>query len=236
MLSYAADEFSIAGSLEPAYDIGGDTFDYAVDSTASPLPSPTPGATACGPPSWERWPSPPCNSRRCGEGLVDQARAANAALLSQFSEEDFVTAALLRIDLPSGSTAVINAGYPPGAGAGGPDDDDDQIRLAIEVRTGGGVTQRLQPVRANEEHHRLAPRRGNTAGDRRSRPGQRTQIEQPRPLVGRVGVVEGPFGGSGGDQERTEADRHRKSDHDQASPRPRSHPRIRTWSSKGGLA
>ncbi|MGI9120244.1 MAG: PP2C family protein-serine/threonine phosphatase, partial [Acidimicrobiales bacterium] len=52
------------------------------------------------------------NSRRCSEGLVDQARAANAALLSQFSEEDFVTAVLLRIDLPSGSTAVINAGHP----------------------------------------------------------------------------------------------------------------------------
>jgi serine phosphatase RsbU (regulator of sigma subunit) len=83
VLSYASDEFSIAGNLEPAYDIGGDTFDYAVDPTAITdarghgLRAALLGALAI---------TAMRNSRRCGEGLVDQARAANAALLRQFSD------------------------------------------------------------------------------------------------------------------------------------------------------
>lgn len=113
VLAFAAEEFSIAGSLEPAYEIGGDTFDYSVEPSALTvaitdarghgLRAALLGSLAI---------TSMRNSRRRGEGLVEQASAANAALLSQFDEEDFVTTVLLRIDVPSGAAALIIAGHP----------------------------------------------------------------------------------------------------------------------------
>lgn len=52
------------------------------------------------------------NSRRGGARLVEQA-AANAALSAEFGAEDFVTAALLVADVPSGAVALVNAGHLP---------------------------------------------------------------------------------------------------------------------------
>ncbi len=53
------------------------------------------------------------NSRRGGARLVEQAAAANAALSAEFGAEDFVTAALLVTDVPSGAVALVNAGHLP---------------------------------------------------------------------------------------------------------------------------
>lgn len=114
VLAYAHDTFSIAGCLEPAYDIGGDTFDYAVepsslslgisDARGHGLRAALLGSLAT---------TALRNSRRRGESLIEQVTAANGALMAQFGGEDFVTASLLLVDLPSGATAMVNAGHLP---------------------------------------------------------------------------------------------------------------------------
>ncbi len=114
VLAFSHATFSVAGHLEPAYEIGGDTFDYAIepaslslgisDARGHGLRAALLGALAT---------TALRNSRRRGDGLVEQAGTANAALLAQFGGEDFVTAALLLVDLPSGATALVNAGHLP---------------------------------------------------------------------------------------------------------------------------
>ncbi|HEY0869188.1 MAG TPA: PP2C family protein-serine/threonine phosphatase, partial [Acidothermaceae bacterium] len=51
------------------------------------------------------------NARRRGDGVVEQANTAATHLTAQFSGEFFVTLALLRIDVPSGAVAAVNAGH-----------------------------------------------------------------------------------------------------------------------------
>jgi serine phosphatase RsbU (regulator of sigma subunit) len=52
------------------------------------------------------------NARRRPGGLVEQADQANRALHAQFGGERFVTGQVLRLDVPGGSGAVVNAGHP----------------------------------------------------------------------------------------------------------------------------
>lgn len=114
VLAYAHESFSIAGHLEPAYEIGGDTFDYTVeraslalgitDARGHGLHAALLAALAT---------TALRSSRRRGEGLVEQAAAAHDALVEQFGGEDFVTAALLVVDVPSGAVALVNAGHLP---------------------------------------------------------------------------------------------------------------------------
>jgi serine phosphatase RsbU (regulator of sigma subunit) len=113
VLAYTCAEYDIAGSLEPAYEIGGDTFDYAVapteltvsvsDAMGHGLRSAMLASLAV---------TTMRNVRRQGDGVVEQATSAAAHLSTQFAGEHFVTLALLRVDVPSGATAVINAGHP----------------------------------------------------------------------------------------------------------------------------
>jgi serine phosphatase RsbU (regulator of sigma subunit) len=53
------------------------------------------------------------NARRRPAGLLDQAHHANRALHEQFGGERFVTGQVLRVDVPGGTGAIINAGHPP---------------------------------------------------------------------------------------------------------------------------
>jgi serine phosphatase RsbU (regulator of sigma subunit) len=52
------------------------------------------------------------NARRRRAGLLEQADHANRALHAQFGGERFVTGQLLRLDVPGGTGAVVNAGHP----------------------------------------------------------------------------------------------------------------------------
>jgi serine phosphatase RsbU (regulator of sigma subunit) len=114
VLAYELPRFSIAGALEPAYDIGGDTFDYAVSAQqlsvsitdavghglrAAMLSSLTVSAIR--------------NARRCGATILDQARTANRHLCEQFAHPEFVTGLLLQLEVPTGHGVIINAGHPP---------------------------------------------------------------------------------------------------------------------------
>src|SRR3954468_9470912 len=95
-----ADQFTLAGWLEPAGQVGGDTFDFSVDRntlhvsmtdamghsvTSALLATLAVGALR--------------NMRRRDAGLIDQARSAHEALLDYSQTGGFVTGQLLRVDL-----------------------------------------------------------------------------------------------------------------------------------------
>jgi serine phosphatase RsbU (regulator of sigma subunit) len=113
--SYTCDtaRFTVAGWLEPANAVGGDTFDYSVDRdalhlsitdavgndvNAALLASVLLGSLR--------------NSRRRGADLARQARAANDALAAQAHTGQCVTGQLARVDLAAGEMTVVNAGHP----------------------------------------------------------------------------------------------------------------------------
>ncbi len=114
VLAYELPAFSIAGALEPTYDIGGDTFDYAVsasrltvsitDAVGHGLRAALLGSLAV---------TAMRNARRCGERMVQQASAANGHLAEQFPGSSYVTGLLLELDMPAGTGGIINAGHPP---------------------------------------------------------------------------------------------------------------------------
>lgn len=109
-----ADSFTLAAWLEPAASIGGDTFDYSVardllhlsitDAVGHGVNSAL-TATLCV--------SALRNARRRGGTLLDQAAAADEALMDNApAGSPFVTGFLGRLDLSTGTLAVVNAGHP----------------------------------------------------------------------------------------------------------------------------
>ena len=112
VLGYVAAEFSLAGALEPAYEVAGDSFDYAVEAErvwisatdamghglrAAMLASLAVNAIR--------------NSRRGGGGLLEQATLAGRVVAEQFGGADFLTGLLLCIDLATGRAEAVNAGH-----------------------------------------------------------------------------------------------------------------------------
>jgi serine phosphatase RsbU (regulator of sigma subunit) len=108
-----AGQFTIAAWLQPAGEIGGDTFDFSLERDtlhvsmtdamghtmdAALLATVLVGALR--------------NARRRGVGLADQAQLANDALVAQADDEQFVTGLLLRIDLARATAGIVNAGHP----------------------------------------------------------------------------------------------------------------------------
>jgi serine phosphatase RsbU (regulator of sigma subunit) len=112
-LALAAPEYAVAGTLEPAYNVGGDTFDYAAqpealavsvtDAMGHGLQAALLAGLAV---------AALRNARRRRAGLLEQVDQANRALHAQFGGERFVTGQVLRLDVPGGTGAVINAGHP----------------------------------------------------------------------------------------------------------------------------
>ena len=105
---------SVTGILEPAYDVGGDAFDYAAngdrldlavfDAMGHGLGATGASALAVGSVR---------HSRRRDFGLAAIYEAADAALRTVYDERLFVTAFLACLDLASGRLGWINAGHPP---------------------------------------------------------------------------------------------------------------------------
>ena len=112
-LALEAPEYVVAGTLEPAYEVGGDTFDYAAqpealtvsvtDAMGHGLQAALLAGLAV---------AALRNARRGRAGLLEQADHANRALHAQFGGERFVTGQVLRLDVPGGTGAVVNAGHP----------------------------------------------------------------------------------------------------------------------------
>ncbi|MCM2417172.1 GAF domain-containing SpoIIE family protein phosphatase [Streptomyces sp. RKAG293] len=111
-LACEAAQFSVAGALEPAEFVGGDTFDYVMDRDyvqlsvtdamghdvqAALLATLLVGALR--------------RARRQGADLAEQARQADRAVIDH-SGGRYVTGQLLRISLLDGRNEFINAGHP----------------------------------------------------------------------------------------------------------------------------
>jgi serine phosphatase RsbU (regulator of sigma subunit) len=109
-----ADSFTLAAWLEPAASIGGDTFDYSLardllhlsitDAVGHGVHSAL-TATLCV--------SGLRNSRRRGATLLEQAQAANEAIIDNTpGAATFATGIIGRLDLSTGVLDVVNAGHP----------------------------------------------------------------------------------------------------------------------------
>jgi serine phosphatase RsbU (regulator of sigma subunit) len=109
-----AGSFTLAGWLEPAAHIGGDTFDYSLELDALHLSI----TDAMGHGVGSSLIATLCvgslrNSRRRGIGLLEQALAANDALRSHGSliNDGFATGQLGRVDLRTNVLSLVNAGH-----------------------------------------------------------------------------------------------------------------------------
>ncbi|MGV9993188.1 PP2C family protein-serine/threonine phosphatase [Streptomyces sp. NPDC003374] len=106
-----AAQFTLACGLAPADDVGGDTYDYALDrdtlhlsvtdamghDTASALLATLTVNALRG-------------ARRAGRGILDQAYAAHQAITDNI--RGMTTGQLLRIELDTGVCRLVNAGHP----------------------------------------------------------------------------------------------------------------------------
>jgi serine phosphatase RsbU (regulator of sigma subunit) len=107
--------FTLSAWLEPAANVGGDTFDYSLGRDCLHLSI----TDAMGHGVASALIATLCvgslrNTRRHGGSLVEQVDAANAALLEHAVDCDsgaFATGLVGRLDLRSGELALINAGH-----------------------------------------------------------------------------------------------------------------------------
>ena len=108
-----AGQFTIAGWLEPAGNVGGDTFDFALERgvlhfsltdamghevDAALLATLLIGGLR--------------NARRAGVGLAEQVRLASDGLAEHAPRDGFVTGQVGRIDLRTRTATIVNAGHP----------------------------------------------------------------------------------------------------------------------------
>ena len=107
--------FTLAGWLEPAASIGGDTFDYSLARDSLHLSL----TDAMGHGVDAALTASVClgglrGARRRGLSLLEQATETNTALFehaSRRSHDDFVTGLIGRLELRSGSLEIVNAGH-----------------------------------------------------------------------------------------------------------------------------
>src|SRR6185503_5024554 len=108
-----AGQFTLAGWLEPAGNVGGDTFDFALerdllhfsltDAMGHELGAALLATIMIGGLR---------NARRAGVGLGEQVRLASDGLAEHAQHGGFVTGQVGRIDLHAGTTSIVNAGHP----------------------------------------------------------------------------------------------------------------------------
>jgi serine phosphatase RsbU (regulator of sigma subunit) len=107
------DHLVVAGLLEPAYEVGGDCFDYALndalfdlavfDPVGHGMTSALIAALCVG--SYR-------HDRREGNGLEQMHARLDAVMASEFKELAFATGQLARVDLDTGLLTWTNAGHP----------------------------------------------------------------------------------------------------------------------------
>ena len=108
-----AGQFTLAGWLEPAGDVGGDTFDFALErgmlhfSMTDAMGHEVAAALLA-----TLMVAGLRNARRAGVGLAEQTRSANDGLTDNAPQGGFVTGQVGRIDLRTGTATIVNAGHP----------------------------------------------------------------------------------------------------------------------------
>src|SRR5213080_3061792 len=109
-----AGQFTLAAWLQPAGEIGGDTFDFSLDRDTLHLSmTDAMGHTMEAALLATVLVGGLRNARRRGVDLAEQARLANDALADKAGDEQFVTGLVVRIDLLRATAEIVNAGHPP---------------------------------------------------------------------------------------------------------------------------
>jgi hypothetical protein len=111
-LTCSTEQVAVSGILEPAYSIGGDSFDYAFDSTrvdfaivdaiGHGMSAVLMAAAAI---------NSLRNSRRAGRTLTDAYGIVDASISAQFGSSYFVTGIIGTLDLQTNTLRWINAGH-----------------------------------------------------------------------------------------------------------------------------
>jgi len=106
-------QVAVAGALEPAYSVAGDSFDYAlndnvlhlamIDAMGHGLGAALMATLAMG--TYR-------HARRLGVGLDGLYAAMDEAITSQFGPDRFTTAQMARLDVSTGHLEWVNAGHP----------------------------------------------------------------------------------------------------------------------------
>ncbi|WP_349880648.1 PP2C family protein-serine/threonine phosphatase [Micromonospora sp. HUAS YX12] len=105
--------FSLAGQLEPAYAVRGDSFDWSDDGHRlwlAVLNGYGEGVAAALLASLATYALR--NARRAGLDLADQAALADQAIYAQYRGEQHVSALLIELELATGELTVVDAGSP----------------------------------------------------------------------------------------------------------------------------
>jgi hypothetical protein len=109
-----AGQFTLAAWLQPAGEVGGDTFDFSLErDTLHVSMTDAMGHTMDAALLATVLVGGLRNARRRGVGLAEQARLANDALSERATDDQFVTGLLVRIDLTGATAGIVNAGHPP---------------------------------------------------------------------------------------------------------------------------
>jgi serine phosphatase RsbU (regulator of sigma subunit) len=113
-LMMTTSQVAVAGALEPAYDVAGDSFDYAlngdvlhlcmIDAMGHGLDAAVMATLAIG--AYR-------HARRIDVELADLYAAMDSAVADQFDHDRFATAQMARLDVSSGRLQWVNAGHPP---------------------------------------------------------------------------------------------------------------------------
>ncbi|SCE32312.1 Stage II sporulation protein E (SpoIIE) [Streptomyces sp. PpalLS-921] len=124
-LTMSCPQAEVAGILEPAYDVAGDSFDYAlnddvlhmamIDALGHGLDAATMATVAIG--AYR-------HARRADIGLAEIYAFMDQAIKNQFGPDHFVTVQMMRLDITTGQLQWVNAGpvtavdpRPPGGAA-----------------------------------------------------------------------------------------------------------------------
>jgi hypothetical protein len=112
-LTMVTPQVAVAGILEPAYDVAGDSFDYAlndnvlhvavIDAMGHGLDAAVLATVAIG--AYR-------HARRADVGLADLYMFMDTAIDKQFGPDHFVTAQMMRLDIGTGHLQWVNAGHP----------------------------------------------------------------------------------------------------------------------------
>ncbi|RGD59064.1 serine/threonine-protein phosphatase [Kitasatospora xanthocidica] len=112
-LSMTTHRVAVAGILEPAYQVAGDSFDYAlnddllhvatIDAMGHGLDAATMATVAIG--AYR-------HARRADIGLAEIYAFMDRAIAEQFGPDHFVTAQMMRLDILTGHLQWVNAGHP----------------------------------------------------------------------------------------------------------------------------
>ncbi len=112
--TFSTGDITIAGALEPAYQVGGDVFDFALntptlhvaifDAVGHGLASSLVATLAI---NGYR------NSRRAGAALIDTYHTVDGLIAERFGDNTFATGHLAELDTATGELHWVNAGHPP---------------------------------------------------------------------------------------------------------------------------